>query len=432
MSNYLMIENKGELDTTSLILLGASTKRNDSTKIGFFGSGNKYALATLIRKEVPFKVFSGGREIDISTEDVNFRDVKFKKILIDGQATSLTTDMGPQWEEWMAVREWVSNSFDEGGSVIGRNESECTGKEGCTRFFIQKTPVIQGIVENWETLFTNERTDALFVNSGFKMFPHNNGKNHLVLYRKGIRAFERDTPSLYQYDYDGFEINESRIVDNIYLASSQIAGKIAGVTNKSVIRNLFKHCNTKSNVWESNLDWRWGVRKLSNEWLEVANERPIIVDTMAEFFEHLTKKPCWVVSASFAMMLLDKLGSDNITVHGLNEKGEAFAYKPTETTARMESLLNDCLEFLKKCDYSVDYPIEIVKFDNGEILGRAYKETILISDRVFTLGRREITSTIIEENEHLKSGYNDFTRAFQNHIFNLFLTEKEERFGVYL
>ena len=46
--NYLMIENKGVLDTEALVLIGASTKRDEEGKIGFFGSGNKYALATRI------------------------------------------------------------------------------------------------------------------------------------------------------------------------------------------------------------------------------------------------------------------------------------------------------------------------------------------------------------------------------------------------
>ena len=124
-----MIENKGELDVSSLILLGASTKREDDSKIGFFGSGNKYAIATLIRMGVGFRIFSGNNEVVITTNDINFRGRTFKQILIDGQQTSLTTDMGPQWEEWMALREWVSNSLDEGQSNIVTDTENISGLE---------------------------------------------------------------------------------------------------------------------------------------------------------------------------------------------------------------------------------------------------------------------------------------------------------------
>lgn len=82
---HLLIENKGELDISSLILLGASTKRDSKNMIGFFGSGNKYAIATLIKHGIKFAIYSGEEKIDIATEDVDFRGVNFKKIIIGGR-----------------------------------------------------------------------------------------------------------------------------------------------------------------------------------------------------------------------------------------------------------------------------------------------------------------------------------------------------------
>jgi hypothetical protein len=96
-TNWLLIENKGEIDLNALILMGGSTKREDGTKVGFFGSGNKYAIALMLRKGIKFRMFSGNNEIIINTKHVPFRDKSFQQILINGQETSLTTDMGPQW-----------------------------------------------------------------------------------------------------------------------------------------------------------------------------------------------------------------------------------------------------------------------------------------------------------------------------------------------
>jgi hypothetical protein len=66
------------------------------------------------------------------------------------------------------------------------------------------------------------------------------------------------------------------------------------------------------------------------------------------------------------------------------------------------------------------------------VLGRAFQGKILLASKLFEQGKKEIVRTLIEENEHLKTGFKDCSRAFQNHLFNLFLTEKEERFGYFL
>jgi DNA polymerase elongation subunit (family B) len=36
MKKYILIQNDGEIEANSFELIGASTKRNDNTKIGFF------------------------------------------------------------------------------------------------------------------------------------------------------------------------------------------------------------------------------------------------------------------------------------------------------------------------------------------------------------------------------------------------------------
>ena len=41
MKKYIKIESKGIIDPQAFILLGASTKRADDSKIGFFGSGRQ-------------------------------------------------------------------------------------------------------------------------------------------------------------------------------------------------------------------------------------------------------------------------------------------------------------------------------------------------------------------------------------------------------
>ena len=434
-----MIENGGELDSSSLILLGASTKRNDDSKIGFFGSGNKYAIATLIRENVPFRIFSGEKEISISTGGVNFRNVQFEQIFIDGCPTSLTTDMGPEWKEWMAIREWVSNSIDEGNSVINKNyDGDVIGKRGVTRFYVQHVPAIKQVVDNWNNMFAYDRTDVLYSTDKGRMYSQNNRNESMLLFRKGIRAYESNTQkSLYQYDMNEFHINESRLIDNLYAAGFKVVEMLLKCNDKKIIRKIIENCTKRDNYevmyWEAALDYRWRAKnmlgEINEEWTNVLKERPLIVDGLADFYPDIAKKPHYLLNANLAMLATEVL---DLHVYGISSNGEALAHKPTTITKKMEILLADCLKFLKDTDYEVKYPIEIVEFNKTNTLGRAQNKTILLSEKVFSLGKKEIVSTIIEENEHLKTGFQDCTREFQNHFINLYITEMEERKNLYL
>lgn len=58
MKKFLEIKSKGKIDVQAFSLIGASSKRNDNSKIGMYGSGNKYAISTLLRKEIENAVFN--------------------------------------------------------------------------------------------------------------------------------------------------------------------------------------------------------------------------------------------------------------------------------------------------------------------------------------------------------------------------------------
>jgi hypothetical protein len=87
---------------------------------------------------------------------------------------------------------------------------------------------------------------------------------------------------------------------------------------------------------------------------------------------------------------------------------------------------------LKKSEYSIKYPIKVVKFNNEDTLGQAENETIYLSEKLFNMGMKKIVAVIIEENEHNSTGFGDFTRAFQDHIFHLYISSLEDKSGKYL
>ena len=429
---YLLIENKGEIDVNGLILMGGSTKRDSKTSIGFFGSGNKYAIATLINRGIGFKIFSGENEIVITTKDVTFRDKHFKQIFINGKETSLTTDMGPLWEEWYAIREWVSNSIDEGGSNIVPNIESVNAKAGCTRIYVEITGAIEDVINNWDNYFTFDRTDIHFEKNGNKILSNTSQDEDMTLFRKGIRCYQaKGTKALYHYDMADFQINESRVIEDTWNANVQVTRFYNEVTDVNIIKNVLKNAY-KDDKYENRLNWYYGISKLSEHWKEAIDDHRIIVgDYSGHFQSEQMTFPCYVVCTDLARRI--KSSFPNVVVYGLLDGGEVCIMNKVEQTQRHKFLLAECDKFFSECQYSIEYPIEVVDFVNkSEQLGLAKDSTIYVSNKLFNMGKRELAVTIMEENEHLKTNYKDCTRAFQQHWINLFISEKEERFGYFL
>lgn len=431
---YLLIENKGEICPEALFLMGGTTKRNDPSKIGHFGSGNKYSIATLLKRGISFHIFSGLNSINIRTEKVDFRGVTLEKIYINGKETSLTTTMGPDWEVWFAIREWYSNAIDEGGANVILDTDIVSNREGYTRIYIEKTPEIKEVVDNWDKYFTYDRTDAIDSVYGSTIFPQTDENNSLIIYRKGIRSYFDDKGNaLYQYDLREVIINESRVIPDLYLAKNYIAELLNQTTNKKVIYNILKNAY-KEKTFENTLNWdTWRIIKLSDTFKEVIGDHRIIIGDIAGYYiEEQEKYNCFVVSMSLAKAI--RKSFPDVVVYGLVSEGDdAVSMKDIQPTKKMEFLLKEVKEFFEEAGYEINYPIKIVDFLNREdLLGLALNNTIYISYKEFDKGKKEIASTLIEENEHLKTKLKDQSRAFQNHFISLFLSQMEERIGHYL
>jgi hypothetical protein len=167
--NLIKITSRGEIDERAFSLLGASSKRDDKTKIGFFGSGLKFSLAFMLRKEIKFRVFSGYREILFTTSEELFREKSFKRILVNGKETSLTTDTASDWSHWSIVREIFSNALDEGDASIklikNKDFNDLKPIEDFTVFYIECTDDFQEIMDNWDLYFSENRKDIVYENN---------------------------------------------------------------------------------------------------------------------------------------------------------------------------------------------------------------------------------------------------------------------------
>jgi hypothetical protein len=433
MKKWLKIESKGIIDPQAFVLLGASTKRQDNSKIGFFGSGLKYSIAYLLRNKIPFKVYADYQEIKFETIETSFRDSSFDVISINGEKTSMTTEMGLDWEAWFVIREIYCNAIDEGESNIAVvTEKKCVPIEEKTVFYIACNDEFLDIVQDWDKYFSENRKDIVSFDE--KLNQIYTGGDELIIYRKGIRChYAPKQKCSFQYDMSWITINESRTIKDEWDFKWKLRKHLQESTDKKVISHLY---NTINDTYERYFTWDSGTQYFSEEWLTCLNGKTLVPTENAGYWEsELKLKPLdFILLPSNLIEGLKARFIDKVKVigdvDGINTRGDMRVVE--QLSKKQQALLNDARIFLASADYLIKYEIKIVDFVQPDRLGQAKENTIFISQKLFEMGRKELVSTIIEEQEHLVTNFFDETRAFQNHFIRKYVTALEDKTGIYL
>lgn len=430
MKKYIKISSQGIIDPQAFVLIGASTKRADNSKIGFFGSGLKYSISYLLRNKINFKVFAEYNEITFTTDDTKFRDQDFAVIVVNGEKTSMTTEMGMDWEAWFIIREIYCNALDEGECNIDLTD-HCVPLEGKTVFYIEINDEFQKIIDEWDNFFSLNRKNVVFELNNCRLFP---GGNKLIVYRKGIRCMiGNDVKCIFNYDMDWIDINESRIIKSDWSFKDKLQQWLKKITDRHIIEHLINSVNYS---WEKDLSWSNDSDKYSETWKEVIGSTILVPYENAGFWQEIVMKHperYMVVPGSMINGLKEKFGTAIRAVGDVGEKSYSDKFRLIEEVSKRDQyILNECLQFLKEAEYDVKFPIKIVEFIRKETLGMAHEETIFLSTRLFEMGRKKTVAVIIEENEHIITNLDDETRDMQNHLFGRIVTLMEEKIGKFL
>jgi hypothetical protein len=408
---YIRIKNIGEIEPQALHLVGASTKRHDSTKIGQFGSGNKYAMAFLLRNGYELKVFSGTREIPITTQKEIFRDQEFNVIYIDGEKTSITTEMGKDWKYWQAMRELYCNALDEGGYGMDM-VSDIEPKTGETHFYILNKADSTEFIQNFDNYFATKKK-VLFECEIGRILEKTGDKANI--YRKGIKCYNANKTSVFDYDFFDIQIDENRLVQYFWDVEEKLWDLIFRCNDQEVLRKILMSSDNNDYL-ESQLSGISTIR--ADNISEEARELITTINIAPAGYAGLLKQdevhnhvilPTKVYDAVRHIVKDENVG-DRFKI---GRKGSF--YREVSTDALQDATLAKAMDFLKEVDFDISYPIKLAIFDNKEVLGMASFEdqTILVSDICVERGVNEVVNTIIEEYIHLKHNVRDETRAFQ-------------------
>lgn len=214
----LIFRNPGLIELDAIRTMGVSVKQ--ASAFGRFGTGFKYAIATILRGGGFISLYRGEEVHTITTLRTVIRGEDFDLVCLDGESMGFTTMLGRDWEPWMALRELACNAMDEGGDFFSVEAlSDWPGP------IDHETT----IVVNWDKLQqAHEKLGDLFIRPGEERLAENSAVQVLAgpsafLYYRGVRVYKLEYPSKFKYNLTcPMQLTEDRTLHGDYTARQQV------------------------------------------------------------------------------------------------------------------------------------------------------------------------------------------------------------------
>lgn len=290
---YTIFSTPGKIDMSVIDVMGATIKPNTDNPIGFFGTGLKLGIASLIRLGCTIELYTQGNHYRFYTSPKTIRGKTFQMVKYRRTNWSLdlkryatlpyTTELGKTWEMWQGFREFYANTLDEGGEVycIGNDDLDIL-REEMRKSLNYSHFVIGGkdfadIAENRDKIFLPaidvEDRDTLYSSSELEIIDQRS--DHIYYRRMRALDLPEDKPAMLTYNIlEKMELTEDRTLKSLYSVRSLIVGAVSRSTDKNLIRKVLL-CAPKS--FEADLDFSYvfGASDEFVEMLRVLKDKPI-------------------------------------------------------------------------------------------------------------------------------------------------------------
>lgn len=317
------------------------------------------------------------------------------------------------------------------------NENQVRAKAGFTRIFIPMNSDVLNFYNNLGKWFLHFSEPELL---NYSILPKNNrnltGKQTAVIYRRGVRVREyesSDIPSLFDYNLERLELDESRKVDDWRVQGE--AARVIARGNIDVLIALFSTFADGRDVWEHTFpDWALAPNPLVNNdeqkknWqnaltavggenavvgakdsrsADIAARKGYTVIPMPDSFTQAAGK--WGVRTGYSVVTGDELLGQSIT-------------DATPDVVRLVDWVwsvasrHDMLNGKEKPACSCFTKI----MDAGsQTLGFYRDNTVFINKDIADGNSQQLRATVMEEVVHHITGATDNSRDFQDYLINL-------------
>ncbi len=249
----VVFQNKGLIDLRGITTFGVCAKPETKNPIGYFGTGLKYAIAVLLREGLKVTLWHGTKKYRFTVQKKRFRGQPFHVVQMNKMDLPFTTELGKNWELWMAYRELAANAMDEPETLIGAEGIRDSGAGRTT--FIVEGHMIEAIHNERDVIFLKSEPryafDSVELHDGLGV-----GK---YIYYRGIRVSELPKQAMFNYNLlDKITLTEDRTLPSIYKAYNAISKAIVECDQIGLIRQMLE---ANQNWWESQIDYNlWSAK----------------------------------------------------------------------------------------------------------------------------------------------------------------------------
>ncbi len=374
--------NKEPIDLNAIAIMGVSVKMNDNP-IGYFGTGLKFSIATLLRSGHAVTLYRNGEVIPFSAEPELVRGEEFQRVLMGTERLGFTTQLGRNWEPWQAYRELHCNCTDENGTIADHKPA---GEWGT--IFEAEGDAISQCHRNRREIFLESNPLSASDECGI-----HHGETLHAFYR-GVRAHRHEMQALFTYNItDPVELTEDRTIKSAWEVGYYAERAIACSDDEGLIesalmapRGTFENSLSYSNAGKPTLAFMDVVFRLRHN-------------------HHCNKG---------ALKLWEKHSDVRIT------------FEEAELDRFDEQQLEQAQRLLKRLGADIDRRDFIVVEGLGaSIFGTVRNNMILIAKPTLDLGVRFIASTLYEEWLHKTQSLRDESRQLQNLLFEKLMAMTE-------
>jgi hypothetical protein len=392
----IIFQNTGEIDMNTVRAMGVSVKAEGN--IGFFGTGLKFAIATLLRNQQEIVIFSGTQRYDLGTKTVNIRGKDFEMVTLNGEQIGFTTELGKTWQMWMAFRELHCNCLDEGGETRDSNTDDSlsilVGQEGSTIIAV-KGDLINKEFHDRNLNFISG--NILFEDEAVQIY----AGTRPYLFYKGVRVASI-SGRVFSYNIKSpMDLTEDRTLKYLWSACAKIAQCVMRMKDQQHIKQFI----------------RAPLSSFERENVEFSAS----YEYSPEFLEECTKQ-----------YKLDSVAINKTVRDLLRNIHPKDLYEEATLSVVQQKQLDKCLAFCRSIGYaSDDYKIRIIETLGPTVMAKALRDhdTIILSKQCFDKGTKYLASTLIEEVIHLREGLDDETRSMQTYLFDRIISMGEELQG---
>jgi len=275
----IVFQNPGLIDLDAVRTMGVNVKVHPGA-FGHFGTGLKFAIATVLRGGGGVVLYRGTESFDFTLVEKTIRGEQFRIVCMNGQEMGFTDQLGRNWEPWMVLREFGCNALDEQGT-FWQAEVDCYSQEDMTTFEVSWDALDEVWAER-DQVFIGDRP-VLLETPQVQVLE---GESQYLFYR-GIRAYRLQKPSVVTYNILSQQIlSEDRNIAHFYYPMGEI-------------RRLWLECESKEALervlvagegrFEHSIDYMETNRHPTREFLDVVLDARMVKELKKSINESAVK-----------------------------------------------------------------------------------------------------------------------------------------------